>query len=123
MDITSLSLTQILVLFSIVLGVSFVAVKYLIDHSFKQQEKLKSLEGVILTNMLEKFESDIDGLGSKLRGFKSAMESFQNIVAQVGINHERISLRIQQLENYNLGLESRIREIVQYEILKSKNDD
>ena len=96
------------------------AIKYLIDHSFKQQEKLKALEGVILTNMLNKFEQDIDGLGSKLRGFKSAMESFQSSVAQIGVTHESINLRIRQVETVISSLDKKIIDTVHYELLKQK---
>lgn len=107
---------------AVLLFTMFIAIKYLIDHSFKQQEKLKTLEGVILANMLKKFEEDIDGLGSKLRGFKSAMESFQNTVAKVDINHTNISLRLSQIESYIQTLDKLIESKVHYAFLKVKDE-
>ena len=133
MDITSLGLKEVLILLSVVLGVSFLSIKFLIDYSNglkkeNEKEKTKNVASQF-TSMVDKFDrdvrdlnKDINNLGSNLRGFKGVMEGFQNTIAQVGINHERISLRLQQLENYNVGIESRIREIVHHEILKIEKD-
>lgn len=131
MDFTKLNDSQFVGVIAGFLLVTFIALKYLLDRNFEQRKELKEYEVKALdlrfSTLLESFnkkitdlEEDIDGLGSKLRTFKSTMESFSNTIASVSINHEKLNIRIEHLEATVQNLELKLKDMIQHEILKDK---